>query len=357
MSQQVTHTIPEDQISPKTVIIKIIAIKDVLIKNWLVIVLFTLAGFGIGLALDIFLRKPDKYQATVLFNLGASQGPGGFGEMAGLLGLGASPDANIFTGENFLYFVKSRPVIERALMKEVDVEGKKMLMANFYIDSSSIREIEWLDNPKRENFHFTKSDPKEFTLDEQMALNDIVLKAQVATEIYQPDRKSSFTMLATSFESAPLAKIWATTLLDTVEEVYTENQTFKTRKTLRLLENRADSLARILGSQESRLARELDYSQQLIIPEARISATRLERNASFIQRLYVEAMTSAENMRVSLVREAPLFTIIEPVKNPLDRETDKGKRAQIGFLIGLVLSLVFVYAKSTYQTIMADPRY
>ena len=351
------ESLPDDQISPKAVAMKVVSAKDALVRNWKPILVICLLGYGIGYALDIYLKKPDQYEATILFNLGAgSSGAGGLGQMAGMFGLGSAPDANVYTGENFLYFVKSRPVLERALMKEVEVGKRKMLMANFVIDSSEIKNEEWKDSAKMLNFHFKSSEPDSFSTFEHQALNSVVDAAKVATSVYEPDRKSSFLMLTVRFNNELLAERWAKIMLETVEEVYTENQTSKTRKTLRLLQNRADSLNRILNRAEGNLARQINYSTDIIAPEGQAQVAKLQRNSGFITQLYAEAMRNVEAMKVSLVQEAPLFTIIEPVKQPLDKKADDGKRAQIGLLIGLVLAFVAVYFKGVYTSIMADER-
>ncbi|WP_247234975.1 hypothetical protein [Telluribacter sp. SYSU D00476] len=354
---QVIQTVPEDQISPKEIVLKVVAFKNTLLRNWKILLLFIVLGAGIGYVLDIYMKKPATYEATVVFNLGGgSSGPAN--EMAGLLGLGGgAPDANIFTGENFFYFVTSRPVIERALMKEVDVYGQKILFANFYIDSSGIKK-DWEEAEAKDliNFRFTTNDLEKLSLQERLVLNQIVERTKGATTVASLDRKSSFTQLTTNSQNSTLAKTWANTLLETVEEVYTENQTFKTRKTLRLLQRRADSLAVILGRTEARLAREMDYSTQIVVPEGKVSVNKLERNTTFIQGLYMETMRNVENTRVSLIREAPLFTIIEPVKSPLDMNIDTGQRMKVGLLIGFVFGLFFIYIKDVYANVMADPR-
>ena len=358
MAQEIIQeSLPEDQISPKLVVMKVVSAKDALVRNWKLILIMCLLGYGIGYALDIYLKKPDQYEASILFNLGAgSSSTSQFGQMAGMFGLGGTPDANVYTGENFMYFVVSRPVLERALMKEVEVGKQKMLMANFVIDSSSVLEEEWKEVPKLQSFHFKSDSIKGYSDFEHRALNMIVDVVKVASTVFEPDRKSSFLMLTVHFKSALLAELWAKTMLEIVEEVYTENQTSKTRKTLNLLQNRADSLGRILNSTESNLARQMDYSTNIVVPEGQARVTRLQRNSQFITQLYAEASRNVEAMKVSLVQEAPLFTVIEPVKEPLDKKADEGKRAQIGLLIGLVLAFVAVYFKGVYADIMADDR-
>jgi hypothetical protein len=135
-----------------------------------------------------------------------------------------------------------------------------------------------------------------------------------------------------------------------VEEMYTENQTQKTRKTLRLLQHRADSLAAVLGIAEHKLARQMDYSEQIMMPEAKVSAKSMERKSSFLQQLYYEAMANAEKMRVSLVREAPLFTEIEGIKVPLDVKYEDKRNAKIGALAGLLIALIFTYFRTVFTT-------
>nr|WP_295931059.1 hypothetical protein [uncultured Dyadobacter sp.] len=350
MSTATTQQIPEDELSPKEVVEKILVVKTAIFRNWKMLLLLPVVGFGVGYAMDTYQKKPPTYEANVVFNLGGGSQGSGFGDVAGLLGLGSAPDANIFTGENFFYFIKSRPVLERNLLKEIDIHGKKEIFANFYIDSSGIKTSDWEDRPDLQTFQFKTNDVTKMDLNSRMILNAIVKRTAEATEIASLDRKSSFTSISTKMENERLAGLWVTTLLKTVEEMYTENQTQKTRKTLRLLQHRADSLAAVLGIAEHKLAKQLDYSAQIMMPEAKVSANSMERKSSFLQQLYYEAMANAEKMRVSLVREAPLFTEIEGVKVPLDVKYEDKRNAKIGALVGLMIALIFIYFRTVFST-------
>lgn len=340
----------EDELSPQEVLDKVRVILKALKKNWIVILLLPILGFGIGYATDYFMEEPDEFEADVVFNLGAGQGSGGgLGDMAGLLGLGNAPDANIFTGENFFYFVKSRPVLERNLMKKMTINGKKEILANFFIDSSGIKYKEWEERPDMHSFRFTTNRIDSMKMKDREVLNELVKKAGDMTEIGSLERKSSFSKMATVMPNAHLAGLWVTSLLETVEEMYTENQTQKTRKQLRLLEARRDSLAGVLGIAENRLAREMDISAQVMDPYIKVNTSRMEKKSSFLQQMYYEALANAEKMRVSLVREAPLFTEIEGIKVPLDMKVKTQTRAKVGAMLGLFLALVFIY----FRTVLA----
>jgi uncharacterized membrane protein len=355
-STQTLQPIPDDELSPKEVVEKVLVVKTAIFKNWKMILLLPIVGFGIGYAMDTYLKKPNTYEANVVFNLGGGSQASGLGDVAGLLGLGNAPDANIFTGENFFYFVKSRPVLERNLMKEVEIHGKKEIFANFYIDSSGIKTSDWEERPDLQQFHFQNNDIKKLDLNSRIVLNAIVKRAAEATEIASLDRKSSFIAISTKMENETLAGMWVTTLLKTVEEMYTENQTQKTRKTLRLLQHRADSLASVLGIAEHKLARQMDYSQQIMLPEAKVSANSMERKSTFLQQLYYEAMANAEKMRVSLVREAPLFTEIEGIKVPLDVKSEDKRNAKIGALAGLMIALIFTYFRTVLTPVRVEEK-
>jgi hypothetical protein len=345
--------VPDDQLTAKDVILKVVEVKDAIVSNWKILILLTTLGGGIGYIMDLFLKTPEEYEATIVFNLGAAGGggTGGLGDLAGLMSMGSTPDANIFTGENFFYFVTSRPVMERTLMKEVEIGGKKHLLANVFIDSSGIKTMEWEDREDLQKFHFATNDVTKFDRINRIILNEVIDKAKNSTEISELGRKSSFTTLSGRTQNERLSILWVNTLMETIEEVYTDNQTRKTRKTLRLLERRADSLSAILSNTETKLARALYNNSQIIIPEAQIPAKKLERNTTFIQALYTEAVGSAERMRVSLVKEAPLFTVIEDIKTPLDVKLNDQRRLKIGLLSGLLIAFITIYFKTVFKSV------
>lgn len=352
--------LPADQISAQEILVKAIDIKNILIKNWYLVLAFAAAGYGIGFALDLLTKKPDTYFANITFNLGGSSSGGsslgGLGGLAATMGMGATPDANIFTGENFNYFVKSRPVLERTLMKYITVRGKKVMLANFYIDSSGIKTDEWEKMEAMQTFNFKGNEPDSFNLEERKALNALVGKLNGNAEVGPIDRKSSFISLGVTTQSPLLSQNLVENLLKTVEEMYTENQTAKTRKIMIMYKRRTDSLSYVLGKTENQLAKTMDENLFVIAPEAKSQANKLTRNSSFVQNLYNQSLAEYDNLRLNLIRETPLFTIIEPVQTPLEPKFDLAKKRQIGLFIGLILAFVIIYFKTLYQKAKAEKK-
>lgn len=355
----VVRPLPPDQISPRAVILRIMLLKGVFQRNWKLILLITLTGGIIGFIVDRTKSRKPTYNAAILFNLGGGSGSNSFGDLgalAGAFGLGNSaPDASIFTGENFLIYAKSRPVLEKTLMKTVNIHNHDTLLVDYYINHSGIRDKEWEDNDTLRTVQFGRAKkPEEYNKNEINASAQIIARIATEMSVSLPERKSTFTQLKAAMEDEMLAKTFVETHLKTIEEDYRRKQTKKTSDMLAVLEYRADSLKGQLYGTESRLAQYRDQNQQVVVASGVISENRLTRNTAFLQTQYYQALQSVESMRLSLMREAPLFTIIEPVALPLYKDVASAVAMQIGLIVGLLLSLLTVFLRETYRTVMRE---
>jgi len=356
----VTRPLPPDQISPKAVVLRIMGIKNVFRRNWKLLLLLTLIGGVIGFAFDYTHTKRPIYSAFITFNLGGgSAGASNFGELGALAGAfgpsqGAA-DANIFTGDDFIIYAMSRAVIEKTLMKMDTINGKDTLLANYYIRHSGIRDKEWEENDTLRAFAFTPGKKvKDFDKLEQVAMSQVYARIKSEMGVTQPERKSSFMELRCGMEDEKLAASLLTTHLETIEEDYKKKQTKKSREMYELLNSRADSLLRVLNGTENRLARYTDQNQQVVVAQGQLMQTKLTRNSTFLTQLYYAAMQQADNMRLSLIREAPLFNIIDPVAFPLYKEVKAPVGMRIGIALGLLLSIIAIFLRETYRSIMRE---
>lgn len=356
----VTRTLPPDQISPKAVVLRILSIKNVARRNWKLLLLLTAIGGLIGYIYDITHEKKPIYSAFITFNLGGGGSSNNFGgelgALAGAFGLSqGAADANIFTGDNFIIYAMSRSVIEKTLMKTDTINGKDTLLANYYIRHSGIRDKEWEENDTLRAFAFTPGKKvSQFNKLEQEAMSQIYARIKSEMGVTQPERKSSFMELRCGMEDEKLAASLLTTHLETIEDDYKRKQTKKTREMYELLNSRADSLLRVLTGTENRLAQYSDQNQQIVVAQGRLLETKLTRNSTFLTQLYYAALQSADNMRLSLIREAPLFNIIDPVAFPLYKEVKPEVGKRIGVVLGLLLSIIVIFIRETYRSIMRE---
>ncbi|ADB38587.1 hypothetical protein [Spirosoma linguale] len=352
--------LPPDQISPKSVVISVFQLKYVFMRNWKVLLLLVCLGGLIGFIYDLFHKTKVTYTGTIMFNLGGSSSGGGFGgelgQLAGAFGLSSgAPDANIFVGDNFLIYAKSRPVVEKTLMQTDTINGKDTLLVNYYIRHSGIRDQEWEDNDSLRAFYFKRAKlPSEYTKTEQLVMSDIYARIEGEMAVKQPERKSSFMELSCFMENEQLAATFLTNHLKTIEQDYQKKQTKKTREMYDLLIDRVDSLQSRLTGTENKLAQYMDQNQQVVVAQGRMTENKLTRNSGFLTTLYYQALQQADNMRLSLIRETPLFTIIKPVYYPLHIDTIATAGLQIGIIVGLVLSILVIFLRETYRSVMRE---
>ncbi|GAB3888461.1 hypothetical protein GCM10028825_21240 [Spirosoma agri] len=351
--------LPPDQISPKAVVLRLSKIKDIARRNWKLLLILTAIGGVIGFIYDITHKKQPVYNATMTFNLGGGGSSNSFGELsslAGAFGLSqGAPDASIFVGDNFLIYAKSRPVVEKTLMKTVKINGVDTLLVDYYIRHSGILDEDWEASDTLQSFRFGKSKkPEEYSKLERIAMSQIYTRIKGEMSVTQPERKSSFMELRSAMQDEMLAASFLENHLETIEQDYRQKQTKKTSEMYQLLRTRADSIAGMLAGTENKLAQYMDQNQQMVVAQGQINQTKLTRNSSFLSTIYYQALQSADNMRLSLIREAPLFTIIEPVELPLYKETITPIGMQAGIALGLILAFIAIFLREAYRSVMRE---
>ncbi len=353
------RVLPPDEISPKAVVMQLFQLRSVISRNWKLVLLLIAGGALIGFISDQFNKKRPLYTAGLTFNLGGGGGGNNFGELgalAGAFGLGNSaPDANIFVGDNFLIYAKSRPVLEKTLMKTVNINGHDTLLINYYIKHSGILLDEWAKDDTLKRFSFPHAKlVKDYNRYEINATAAIITKLGNSMALLQPERKSSFIQMKAAMEDEALAKVFIETHLKTIEEDYRQKNTKKSREMFDLLQNRSDSLYRVLTGTENRLTAYQDQNQGLVVASGLMQQQKLLKTSGFLQQLYFGSLQNVENMRLSLIREAPLFTLIEPVSLPLYKELKATLGMQLGIIIGIFLSIVLVFLRETFRSVMNE---
>ena len=240
-------------------------------------------------------------------------------------------------------------------MKTVKINGKDTLLVNYYIRHSGIRDKEWEDDDSLRAFYFDKAKPvSEYNKQEVNAMAQLYTRVKGEISVTQPERKSSFMELWGGMEDEKLTKVFIETHLKTIEEDYKEKQNKKNKEVLHVLETRVDSLRNILTGNENRLARTIDQNQQMVVAAGKLEETKLMRNSTFLSTQYYGAVQQADNMKLSMIREAPLFTEIEPAYLPLYKEVRTSIAMQAGLVLGLIVSLLIIFLRETYVSVMRE---
>lgn len=145
-----------DEISIKELILKTVEWGRYLLANWVIILAVEVVG-GVAGILYASLKKP-VYTAEITFVLESGSQGGGLDNYAGLasqfgINMGGGGGKGVFEGENFLALMRSRLMMEKALFTSVDLKGKRITLAEFYISINKFRD-QWKKDPKMQHVRF-----------------------------------------------------------------------------------------------------------------------------------------------------------------------------------------------------------
>lgn len=362
-----TQIIQEEQISTKDLFRKIINIFRLIGSEWKLLLISIAVGTLVSILLDLKNFKESQFYGELQFNLeSGSAGQGGMGGFAGIAnafgvgGMGQQQSNDLFSGSNFGLVISSKALYEKALMKEVMVGGKKTLFINYYKDSSDIKYKEWggdlFHEPLKEaiNFRFVPKSPEQFTKNENELVATIYEKLQKQTELKPLDKNGSIMILAAVTNNEMLTKVWLETLLKSLEEFYVEVRTKKTLEIYNIQKDRLNELQGKLNSTDRQLALSTFQGINAVDPTAPMRQQQLNRSNTFISNQYYTQMATVENLRMLLIHQTPLFTLLQPVRLPLLRKDyTVGGSTKIGAFLGFFLCLIFILARRTYQELVS----
>jgi hypothetical protein len=239
-----------EEVSLKELILKIRKFWRYLLTKFVVILLAGVIGGAIGFAYSYF-KKP-VYVARLSFALEDEKNSslGGAAGLASQFGfdLGGG-GGGAFSGDNLLELMKSRSMVEKALLTTIDVGAKKETLVEFYISYNKFRE-KWANNPKLKSISFLpNTDRAGFSMQQDSILGtfyqSIVTGGLVVDKI---DKKLSIINLSFSSENEIFSKRFVEILAKTVSDFYVDTKTKKTVQTVILLQHQTDSVRKELNN-------------------------------------------------------------------------------------------------------------
>jgi hypothetical protein len=353
MSEEQQHTLPEDQFSFKDIVMKLISFKNLIVRNWKILILSVFLGALGGYIFEKVTKKDSVYVAKIVFLMeNGGGGGGGMSDIASALGLSSngSGSANLFVGDNFIELLKTKNLYNRAVLSKVIVNGKTEIFGNYYLKSSGILKDELEDDVEMQTFKFVHDNYELATRNERDKVRMVQRFLMPVTIVANDSKKATFLSLAVTTRNDTLSYIWANLYLKIVTDFYKETKTQKTRELLVLIQHRADSLRRELYRTQNAAARFSDQNQQIIVQEGLVEQQRLQTNSGQLQGMYFEAMKNLDNIKFSMAKETPLFTRIDDPELPISPESETAsKGAFFGALFGIIIGILWVAFKETLK--------
>ena len=350
--------IGNDEISLKELIQKIQEWIAYLKTQWILIIGIAALGGIIGFVNASF-QKPS-YLATTTFVLEEDKGGGGLG---GAMGLASSfgfdlggGGGGLFTSSNIIELMKSRLVIEKTLLNPVQVAGKEISLADYYIQINELKEG-WAKKPALANINFpVNADRTKFSLQQDSILQTIsagLTKTNLV--IAQKDKKVSIISLTVKTESELFSKLFCEQLLKETSDFYIETKSKKSRLNVDILQHQADSIRAELNSAITGVATASDnvYNLNPALNVKRTPSTRRQVDVQANTAILTQLVAQLELSKVSLRKETPLVQLIDRPILPLENDKIGGLKSLVfGALLAGFLTISYLVFVKLYGNIL-----
>lgn len=346
-----------EEIHLRDLILKIEDWFQYLKSKWLFIVVMGLVGGIIGFSYA-FYSKPT-YIATLSFALEDDKGSsgGGLGGLASQFGFDLGGSAGgAFAGSNLMELMKSRSIVEKTLLSEITIDGKKNSLVEYYIDFNNLRK-NWERNPVLYTIHFhPNQDRSTFTLQQDSILGEIYHSLEKESlSISQIDKKISITNIEVRSKNELFAKLLAEALAENVSNFYIETKSKKAKMNVNILERQTDSVRAELNMAISGVAYANDNTFNLnpALNIKRVVSSKKQIDVQANTAILTQLVANLELARVALRKETPLMQIIDRPILPLEKVKLSKLKTMItfGFIFGFI-TIVWFLLRRVWNNIM-----
>lgn len=316
-----------EEISLNDLIKKIILLIHYLKEKWIVIVFVCLLGGLIGYIYAYY--QTPKYIASLSFAL-EDEKSGGGSAISGALGLASSLGLDMgggaggaFSGSNLIELMKSRRLVEEALLKPVIIQNKKISLAELYLQFQGFRKKWEVENALNQKLQFLpNADRSSFTL-QQDSVMGIIYSSLIGSNltVEQKDKKISIIYVQVTSENELFSKFFAEILAKEVSDFYIETKSKKAKTNVAILEKQTDSIRSELNNAITGVAIANDHTYNLN-PALNVKRTPSAKRQVDVQAntaILTQLVANLEMAKATLLRETPLIQIIDVPILPLQK--------------------------------------
>lgn len=328
--------------------------KSKLLLLFLSLILF--CGFGL---LYYFVQNP-KYTGKSSFVLQEKANSlSSFAGIASQLGIdvpGANSTGSLFAGENILEILKSKKIINTALLSSINSEGDNRTLIDLYLDCSKLKK-KWSKSSNKEiaSIYFPIG-LKETELSRvQDSVLQIVHSRLIKNEltIERTDKKTTVIEVSVNSKDVNFSRFFTQKLIEFATSFYVDVKTGTMRKNVVKLEKRADSILYLLNGKtyQTSDSKIVDFNPAL--NNALIPNEMASRDKTILLTLYAEVVKNLEILRISVAQETPVIQVLDsPSQTIFDNKASLMKSLLVSFIFGLIfyfLIIIFITVAQNYQ--------
>jgi len=318
---------------------------EFLIINWKLLITASFIGGLLGFTYSNL--KEVQYISSVVFTLEEERPnfmPNNFGSQ--FMDLGSGGGGSIFSKSNLLTLLKSDNLVKEALMQKTIINGENTTLINYFIKTNS----------KKQKEDTLPDNLKEFSKDQILKIRGIIKLLLAPIKLVDNYNKTSFIQINYTSTNEIFANLFVHKILETTSNKYTEYKTQKTRQSLNLLQNQADSLKIEQKKLFQDIAEETDNQLNLssTFNIKKIASQKNQFDLQVLTSTLSQVLVNLENTKMSLRKETPLIFIIEDSEYPLNKiEKNKIKFTLFGALTGFLFFVGFHFFLLNFKNLLS----
>lgn len=330
----------DGQISLVEIMTRLKAYKKYLLKNWILVSVFLLAGVIGGVLRSVKSDPLYVAETTFVLDQGDNKMPNiGLASLA----LGANKAADLFNEtSNIMWLYSTKLMIRKTLLTEVDSFKTKTLLVNWLIAGNQLQK-KFDKNPALKNVHFKAGiTDSTLSLQQNMILGTCVdlIRAKYLG-IGEIKKTENIISVSISSKDELFAKAFAEQLVNNVNTYYIDTKTHKAAQEVNTLQQKADSFRKQMDVSMFQATRAVDAvpnanpMQQVL----RVEPQRKQIDVQVSSTIYIEIMKNLEASKLALAKQTPIIQVIEEPVLPL---STKKPSLVLSVALGLILAFLAV---------------
>lgn len=358
-TQQENQYHSTDDISLKELILKIKDWVNYLLIKWKIIFLAVIIGALIGFGYAYFQKV--NYKAVLTFVLeeekSTNNGIGGALGLASQFGfdVGGGNTGGIFTGNNLMELMKSRSIVEKALLNPLVVNGKTTSYAQYYLDTK--KAADWQKKPELKYIKFLPNASRSnYTRQQDSILEKIYLDIIADNlTVSQKDKKVSILVIEMKDDDEVFAKEFTENIAQEVSDFYVETKSKKAKISVAILQKQTDSIRAELNAAMTgvAIANDNTYNLNPALNINRVPSAKRQIDVQANTALLTQLIANLEVAKANLRKDTPLIQVIDRPIYPLTKtKLSKLKYLIMGGLIAGILTIGLLITRKLFTDIM-----
>ncbi len=354
MTEQLSNSNQDsNNISVKEILFQLNFWFKYLLNQWWKFVIIGFLGGAFGFA--IAYTYPITYTSKLSFIVEDSKNSGGLASLAGLAGIeigGMTSGNGLLSGDNILLFLKSESLIRTTLLTSYN-SSQNYSLADKYADVYELRE-KWKKIKKINQLVYFPCEKNKNLTRLQDSLLQVLAQKIILKElsVVRPEKRATFINVTTTMKNEILAKLFCERLVNEACVRYVYSKIKRQKLNVDRLQQRADSLGRLLNNKTFTSANEneklLDINPALKTQS--VAAEVLGRDKFMLTTIFGEVIKNLEIAKIQLNQETPTIYMVDGSDLFLKaNKLSKFLFAILGSLLTSIVGLIYFILKKVLE--------